>query len=97
MALLVASKAGASEIAKMVFSCPGVKFALMSPVGVSGEPACTVSMRVESAKLPELWVWLWEENKTSLIGRGLVAMVMQSGTVIWIQGTSRGECMHLDP
>ena len=90
LALLVASKSSASEIAKMLFSSPGVKFALMNSVGAPGHVTCTLSVRVESAKLAELWAWLWEEKRALLISHGLMAVVMQTGTVIWMQGNQGG-------
>lgn len=92
LALLVSSKSHASEIAKMMFNSPGVNFALMNSVSVPGHVACTVSVRVESAKLADLWAWLWEEKRSLLIGHGLLAVVMQTGTVIWVQGYPKGEC-----
>jgi len=74
-----------------MFSSPGVNFALMSPVNVSGHTSYTVSVRVESARLKDLWAWLWVENRTALIGRGLLAVVMQNGTMVWVHGSRRGE------
>ena len=95
MALLVSSKQGASEIARLMFSSPGVNFALMSSVTTAGQVTYTVSLRVESAKLPELWVWLWEEKRALLSQLGLQAVVMQGGTIVWLHGngsSTRGRC-----
>lgn len=92
MAFLVSSKPGAAEISKLMFSSPGVNFALMSSISVSGHTTYTVSLRVESAKLGELWAWLWEERMSSLTGLGLLAVVMQPCTVVWVQGYPRGRC-----
>lgn len=92
MALLVSSKQEATEIAKLMFSSPGVNFALVSSVSISGQVTYTVSLRVESAKLWELWVWLWEEKPALLIGLGLQAVVMQGGTIVWFPGSTRGRC-----
>ena len=86
MALLVPGKSEASEIAKMMFSSPGVNFALVTSVTVLGHTAHTVSIRVESARITELWAWLWEEKKAWLTGQGLLGVVLQSGTVIWLEG-----------
>lgn len=91
MALLVSGKPEALEIAKMMFSSPGVNFALMSSVNMSGHTAYTVSVRVESAKLGELWAWLWKEKKALLLSLGLLAVVMQTGTVVWVRGSPRGK------
>lgn len=92
MALLVSSKQEASEIAKMMFSSPGVNFALVSSVSIAGHVTYTVSLRVESAKLRDLWVWLWEEKVGLLVSLGLQAVVMQGSTIVWVHGTTRGRC-----
>lgn len=94
MALLVTNKSGASEIAKMMFSCPGVTFALMSTLSNNtalGKGVYTISLHVKTSMLGELWAWLWGEKKSLLVTQGLVAMVMQSGTIIWVQGISTSE------
>jgi hypothetical protein len=90
LALLVVSKSDAAEIAKMMFSSPGVNFALVNSVNMPGHVTCTVSVRVESEKLADFWTWLWEEKRTLLVGRGLLAVVMQTGTVVWMQGKPQG-------
>ncbi len=94
LALLVATKAGASQIAKMMFSSPGVNFALVNSVSVPGHaPCCNVSVRVESVKLAQLWAWLWEEKRAVLASHGLVAVVMQTGTIVWVQGSLGGRLL----
>lgn len=88
MALLVSAKSEASEIAKHMFTSPGVNFALVSDISVRGHTAHAVSIRVESDRIRELWVWLWEEKKAWLSGHGLQAIVLQSGTVAWLDGNA---------
>ncbi len=90
LALLVSGKSEASEIAKMMFTSPGVNFALMSSITVAGRAIYTVSIRVESNRLGELWAWLWEEKKAWLSSQGLHAVVLQSGTVVWLEGKAGG-------
>ena len=93
LALLASSKPGASEIAKMIFTSPGVNFALMNSVSTAtmADLACTVSVRVESAKLPELWAWLWEKNHDLLVSYGLQGVMMQSGTIVWVKEKALGK------
>ena len=86
MALLVRGKSEASEIAKLMFTSPGVNFALVSAITIRGQAAHSVSIRVESARIGELWAWLWEEKKAWLSSHGLQAVVLQSGTVAWLDG-----------
>lgn len=93
MALLVSSKHEASEMAKLMSTSPGVNFALVNSVSISERVTTfSVSLRVESAKLSELWAWLWGEKKAALMSLGLLAVVMQAGTVVWLQGIPRGRC-----
>lgn len=92
MALLVSGKQEASEIAKLMFSSPGVNFALVSSVNICGQVTYTVSLRVETIKLQELWSWLWEERVGVMNGLGLLAVVMQGSTIIWLHGNPRGRC-----
>ena len=90
MALLVDSKQGASEISKMMFNSPGVDFVFFNSVNVSSQTTYTVSVRVESSRLGGLWEWLWREKKELLASKGLFAVMMQTGTVAWMQNL-RGE------
>lgn len=92
MSLLVETKHGAAEVSKMMFDSPGANFALVSSINcASGHAASyTVTLRVESVKLSEFWVWLWMEKREPLMKEGLLAVVMQSGTIVWCQGNIEG-------
>ncbi len=86
MALLITNKQGTSEISKLLSLSPGVTFALVSSVNVLGQTLSSISLIVEDSKLGELWTWLWEEKKQLLESKGLLALVMKSRTIIWLQG-----------
>jgi len=91
LSLLVKTKRGASEVSKMTFDSPGANFALVSSItsGVE-QTAHTVTIRVEAARLSEFWDWLWVEKREGLIKEGLLAIVMQTGAILWCQANSEG-------
>ena len=84
--LLVIGKQGAIEISRMMFNAPGVNFALVSSVQYGPHFINTVSIRVQSARLKELWLWVFEGEKELLLSKGLLAVVMDSGTFVWLRG-----------
>ena len=86
LGLLVAGKLGATEISKMMFHAPGVNFALVSSIFYGGHHIHAVSIRVNSSKLQNLWQWVLVKENSSLLAKGLLAMVMQSGTFVWLRG-----------
>ena len=86
LGLLVPGKQGAIEISKMMYNTPGVNFALVSSAMYKGHFLSVVCIRVDSSKIRDLWVWLFEEEKEMLLGKGLLAIVMQSGTFVWLRG-----------
>ena len=85
LGLLVPEKQGAIEISKMMYNTPGVNFALVSSVMYKGHFLSVVCIRVDSSKMRDLWVWLFEEEKEMLVGKGLFAIVMQTGTFVWLK------------
>lgn len=89
MGLLVVGKACATEISKMLFHAPGVNFALVSSVRYATHHLHTVSIRVVTTNLQELWAWILGKS-TSLLSKGLVGIVMQSGSFIWLRGKPSG-------
>ncbi len=92
LAFLVKSKRGASEVSKMTFDSPGANFALVSSVSTGMEQLShTVTVRVEAAKLAEFWDWLWVEKRESLIREGVLAVIMQTGAILWCQANLEGE------
>ena len=86
LGLLVPGKQGAIEISKMMYNTPGVNFALVSSAMYKGHFLSVVCIRVDSSKIRDLWVWLFEEEKEMLLRKGLLAIVMQSGTFVWLRG-----------
>ena len=86
LGLLVAGKRGASEISKMMFKAPGVDFALVSSVTHGTHVIHTVCIRVSSLQLKELWQWVFVDENTSLLSKGLLAVVMETGTFVWLRG-----------
>ena len=85
LGLLVVGKACATEISKMMFHAPGVNFALVSSVRYVTHHLHTVSIRVVATRLQELWAWILSKSP-SLLSKGLVGIVMQSGNFIWLRG-----------
>lgn len=91
LSLLVQTKRGASEVSKMTFDSPGANFALVSSVSTGiGHVSHTVTLRVEAAKLSEFWNWLWVEKREELVKDGLLAVVMQTGAIVWCQAKTEG-------
>ena len=91
LSLLVKTKRGASEVSKMTFDSPGANFALVSSVTSGVEQLShTVTIRVEAAKLSEFWDWLWVEKREGLIKEGLLAVVLQTGAILWCQANTEG-------
>ena len=89
--LLVETKRGAAEISKMMFDSPGANFALVNSISsASGHTSHTVTVRVELVRLSEFWVWLWVEKRELLMRDGLLAVMMQSGTIVWCQARIEG-------
>ena len=86
LSLLVVGKQGAKEISKMLIVTPGVNFALVSSVTYGNHFVYTVSLRVESTMQKDMWKWLLQERRESLLSKGLLAIVMQSGTFVWMRG-----------
>ena len=86
LGLLVPGKQGAIEISKMMYNTPGVNFALVSSVMYKGHFLSVVCIRVDSTKMRDLWVWLFEEEKEMLIEKGLMAVIMHTGTLVWLRG-----------
>ena len=86
LSLLVVGKQGAKEISNMLVMTPGVNFALVSSVTYDGHFVYTVSLRVESTKQKDMWKWLLQEVREELLSKGLLAIVMQSGTFVWMRG-----------
>lgn len=92
MSLLVETKRGATEVSKMMFDCPGANFALVNSVSsANGHASHTVTVRVESVRLSEFWVWLWVEKREALMREGLLAVMMQTGTIVWCQARIEGK------
>ena len=85
LALLVVGKACATEISKMLFHAPGVNFALVSSVRYATHHLHTVSIRVVTTRLQELWTWVLSKS-SSLLSKGLVGIVMESGNFVWLRG-----------
>lgn len=85
LGLLVVGKACATEISKMLFHAPGVNFALVSSVRYATHHLHTVSIRVVATRLQELWTWILSKS-SSLLSKGLVGIVMQSGNFVWLRG-----------
>ena len=94
LGLLIAGKQGATEISKMMFKAPGIDFALVNSVVHEGQYVYTVSIRVATPKLEELWQWIFATNNVPLLARGLFAVVMQSGTFIWLRGKGIHTYIH---
>lgn len=90
LGLLVIGRNGATEISRMMFQAPGVNFALVNSVYYGNHYIYTVSVRLESTKLQEFWQWVFVMEKDSLLARGLLALVMRSGTFIWLRGKPAG-------
>lgn len=77
---------GAKEISHMMFNAPDVNFALISPVAYRGHSLYCVSVRVVSTDLHQLWQWLLSSSRETLLGHGLIALVLRSGTFLWLRG-----------
>ena len=86
LGLLVAGKGGATEISKMMFKAPGVNFALVSSITFGAHFIHTVCIRVNSSQLKELWRWMFVTENSSLLSKGLLAVVMETGTFVWLRG-----------
>ena len=86
LGLLVDGKCGATEISKMMFHAPGVNFALVSSVCYGAYNIHTVSVRVNTDRVRDLWVWIFTTENASLLAKGLLGIVMQSGTFVWLRG-----------
>lgn len=86
LSLLVAKKEGATDISRVLGDGPGVNFALVSSVNHNGCLLHTVSVRLEKARQKEMWEWLLERERGQLLARGLMAVILQSGTFLWMRG-----------
>ena len=92
MSLLVETKQGAAEVSKMMFDSPGANFALVSSIcSPSRHASHTVTIRVESARLSEFWVWLWGAKREVLLKEGLLAVMLQTGSIVWCQARVEGK------
>jgi len=86
LGLLVVGKCGATEISKMMFHAPGVNFALVSSVCYGPHHIHTVSIRVSTKRVRDLWEWIFTTENASLLAKGLLGIVMESGTFVWLRG-----------
>lgn len=82
----MAKKEGATDISRVLGDGPGVNFALVSSVNHNGCLLHTVSVRLEKARQKEMWEWLLERERGQLLARGLMAVILQSGTFLWMRG-----------
>ncbi len=88
LSLLVTKKEGATDISRVLGDGPGVNFALVSSVNHNGCLLHTVSVRLEKTRQKEMWEWLLGSERGQLLARGLLAVVLDSGTFIWMRGKS---------
>ena len=98
--LIVTSQTGARDVAQMMFTAPGVTFALVNPVMCESNPAYCISLRVLSKNLRQLWSWLFTTSRDALLACGLTAVVLQSGTFVWLRDpalTAHSECSPYSP
>ena len=94
LCLLVEGKDGACGISGLAFAAPGVDFVLVSPSLHQDRTSLhqdrtglqTVLLRVEEEKLGLLWHWVFVEHRGDLMGMGLMAVVLESGTFVWVRG-----------
>ncbi len=86
LSLLVSKKEGASDISRAIADAPGVNFALVSSLDHRGSLLHTVSVRLAKSKEGEMWKWLLEKERDQLLANGLLAVVLHSGTFLWMKG-----------
>jgi len=83
--LLVSSKEGAIDVSSLASNYPGVNFALMSSCTHNGHTLQTVSIRVEMPKKVQLLDKVLRDDRETLVSKGLLAVVFQCGTFLWIK------------
>ncbi len=86
LSLLISKKEGANGISKAITDAPGVNFALVSSINHKGSLLHTVSVRLDKSSERDMWIWLLEKEREQLLANGLLAVVLHSGTFLWMKG-----------